>query len=244
MGLRAAVRSELWECDLTRRIAVRIRPELRHPRAAGRPVRFRRRSGHGDRIDPKPAALGVRVTEQRPRRLRWTGTGALWQFPGDYLAANKFTEDSSMTRLAVALPALTLAAAPAARAGIADSPIPLLGGQPTFHLYSVPGVMITPALDTFFACTSTSTAAIQVSVEVFGNSGGGPLNNAASAALTVPAGGTVIFATINAAGVNVDRDLGVDILAKGSARILSTSKSSICTAFAADGANSFPVSMT
>ena len=37
---------------------------------------------------------------------------------------------------------LTLTLTPAAHAGIADSPLPvLLAGSPTLHLYSVPGVV-------------------------------------------------------------------------------------------------------
>ncbi len=49
-------------------------------------------------------------------------------------------------------------------AGIADSPLPVLvAGKTTYHLYSVPGVMDDLYfLGTFFSCTSTDKATIQV----------------------------------------------------------------------------------
>ena len=51
--------------------------------------------------------------------------------------------------------------APAA-AGIADSPLPVLSaGATTFHLYSVPGVISSGGLRTYFSCTSTDTATMQ-----------------------------------------------------------------------------------
>ena len=55
-------------------------------------------------------------------------------------------------------------------AGIADSPLPVLTvGVDTLHLYSVPGVIGgAGGLSTFFSCTSTDTAPMQVGVELFG----------------------------------------------------------------------------
>ncbi len=55
-------------------------------------------------------------------------------------------------------------AATPARAGIANSPLPeLLPSAPTFHLYSVPGAIGgAGGLGTYFACTSTDTAVMQV----------------------------------------------------------------------------------
>jgi hypothetical protein len=76
-------------------------------------------------------------------------------------------------------------------AGIADSPLPVLAaGKPTLHLYSVPGALNDGGsnLGTFFYCTSTSTATQTVGVEVFPASGGAPINNAATSALTVAPG--------------------------------------------------------
>ena len=75
-----------------------------------------------------------------------------------------------------------LAAVPQARAGIADSPLPVLqAGATTQFLYSVPGAYADTVLATFFSCTSTDTAPQQVGVEVFGSAGGGSLNARPSA---------------------------------------------------------------
>ena len=64
--------------------------------------------------------------------------------------------------------ALALLAASPALAGIADSPLPVLSpGEPTYHVYSVPGVVGNGGLGTFFSCTSTDTVPVQVGVEVF-----------------------------------------------------------------------------
>jgi hypothetical protein len=130
-----------------------------------------------------------------------------------------------------------------ARAGIADSPLPVLqAGISTQLLYSVPGVLSDAghSVATYFSCTSTSTSSIVVGVELFGAGGGSAINNAATTAFTLPAGGTVVFGTIGAVGISTDVDLTAGALAKGSARILSTSKALICTAFVADPNNNPP----
>ena len=149
-----------------------------------------------------------------------------------------------MRRIAgVAVLAFTLAAAGAARAGIADSPLPVLqAGQTTLHLYSVPGVMSTGGLAAFFSCTSTDTATMQVGVELFGPPGGAPFNDAAATSLSVGPGATVIFGTGAAAGISISSNLGGGF-SKGSARILATSKKLACTAFIADNGNAPPTSM-
>jgi hypothetical protein len=131
----------------------------------------------------------------------------------------------------------------AAWAGIADSPIP---APFTHHLYSVPGVLNSGApanLGTWFSCTSTSTSPQTVGVEVFPAAGGGPVNNAATSSLVVAPGATVTFGTYNVTSFYTDSNLAIGAM-KGSARILSTSKSLVCTAFIADGANVTPDSMT
>jgi len=70
-------------------------------------------------------------------------------------------------------------------AGIADSPLPqLLPGAPTLHLYSVPSVIRSAGLATFFGCTSTDAAPMQVGVEVFGPAGGAPANDAVATSLS------------------------------------------------------------
>jgi hypothetical protein len=135
-----------------------------------------------------------------------------------------------------------------ASAGILDSPLPVLGGKPSAHNFSVSGVMNAAGLATFFSCTNPTSADVMISVELFTDAGGNPCNDAAAVAATVPAGGTVLFSTQN----NVQSSFfssspltSVDMfLALGSARIVSTSKSLVCTAFLADVYNSPPMSMT
>src|SRR5436190_12483325 len=83
-----------------------------------------------------------------------------------------------------------------AGAGIADTPLPVLvAGQTTQFLYSVPGVIDGGGLGTYFACTSTDTAAMQVGVEVFGILGGGPANDAVATSVNVAPGATVFLGT-------------------------------------------------
>src|SRR2546428_1878136 len=91
---------------------------------------------------------------------------------------------------------VSLLAVSHARAGIADSPLPVLSaGAATFHLYSVPGVIAFSGLDTFFGCTSTDTATMQVGVELFAAPGGAPINDPVATSLTVAPGATVMFGT-------------------------------------------------
>src|SRR2546422_2789411 len=90
---------------------------------------------------------------------------------------------------------LSLAATPTL-AGIADSPLPvLLAGETTYHLYSVPGIIDSAGLATFFSCTSTDTATMQVGVELFGPAGGAPDNDPVATSLSIAPGATVIFGT-------------------------------------------------
>ena len=97
--------------------------------------------------------------------------------------------------------------APAA-AGIADSPLPVLSaGATTFHLYSVPGVISSGGLRTYFSCTSTDTATMHVGVELFDALGGAPANDDAATSLSVIAGATVIFGTGPRLGFSIDSNL-------------------------------------
>ena len=129
--------------------------------------------------------------------------------------------------------ALCLTAAPTF-AGIADTPLPtLVAGKRTLLVYSVPGVIASGDLGTFFSCTSTDTATMQVGVEVFGSAGGGPFNDAAATSLSVGPGATVIFGTASSAEISIDSNLG-GFFSKGSARILATSSYLLCTAYIAD----------
>src|SRR5438105_7763467 len=94
-------------------------------------------------------------------------------------------EASRMNRTLCAVGFAALCAtwtAPAA-AGIADSPLPVLSaGATTFHLYSVPGVISSGGLRTYFSCTSTDTA---TGVELFNALGGAPANDDAATSLSV-----------------------------------------------------------
>jgi len=123
--------------------------------------------------------------------------------------------------------------------------VPTLGGVQAVHLYSVPGIVRNNGLNAAFSCTSASTSPMRVGVEVFPAAGGGPLNNADTTSLLVPPGGTVIFVVNTLTGLSYDMNLGIAAaLGKGSARIVSTSKSLICTAMLLDETSSPPISMT
>ena len=138
-----------------------------------------------------------------------------------------------MKKILLAVVGLTPFAAPAL-AGIADSPLPVLvAGQTTQLLYSVPGVVSNGTLESYFACTSTDTATMTMGIEVFGASGGDPVNDAAATAISVLPGGTVRFGTHLAISFTVDRVVHSPG-DRASARILSTSKKLECTAFVAD----------
>lgn len=145
-----------------------------------------------------------------------------------------------MKRFALVVVLLGHILAAPALAGIADSPLPELeAGKRTHHLYSVPGVIEQNILATFFSCTSTDTAPMKVGVELFENAGGGPGNDPVGTSLTILPGGTKTFGTMFAVGINVDSFVGGGII-RGSARILSTSRKLVCTAFIADPGNAPP----
>src|SRR5881397_1806599 len=123
----------------------------------------------------------------------------------------------TMIRLLVVT--LTLAfVATAAQAQI-NSPPPTLQGQPSFHLWSVPGVISGGGLRTFFPCTNTTGAPIRVGIEVFAAPGGAAANDPSATSLNVAAGGTLLFGTSAAVGLSVDGTLCVGSLSKGSARV-------------------------
>jgi hypothetical protein len=146
--------------------------------------------------------------------------------------------------IAVTLLALLSAARPA-DAGIADTPLPVLDpAERTLHLYSVTGVIEQGVLSTYFSCTSTDSAAMKVSVEVFNFLGGGPVSDAVADTVTVVPGGTVLFGTRTPSWTVIDKLVAVGVLSRGSARILATSKKLVCTAFLADGGSAPPTSMS
>lgn len=158
---------------------------------------------------------------------------------------------SRSTLMAVVV-SITLVLGAGAHAGIADWPLPVLAaGKPTLHLYSVAGVGGGGyLLGAYFMCTSTDAAPMQVGVEVFAAGGGcssppgcAPINDGVASSLTVDPGATVTFGTASAAGLIIHSDLAALIGTPGSARILSTSKKLICTAFLADRLSAPPTSM-
>ena len=140
--------------------------------------------------------------------------------------------------------ALGHAATKVAVAGVADSPLPVLeADKTTYHIYSVPGVIKTLSLGTFFTCTSLEkTTTMRVGVEVFPGPGGSPVNDPVATSFAILPGGTATFGTNPAVGFSIASDLSV-FLTEGSARILSTSRKLMCTAYRADYANSPPTSM-
>jgi hypothetical protein len=149
--------------------------------------------------------------------------------------------------LVIALAAL-LALAPATHAGIVDSPVPLLQGAKAAHVYSVAGVVTAGGLGTFFSCTSAATAAIRVSVELFDETGTDAINDASAVSLSVEPGASVTFTTQNTPSSAFPSaqllTAAPVLLPVGSARILSTSKSVLCTAFLADVYTGPPSSMS
>jgi hypothetical protein len=125
-----------------------------------------------------------------------------------------------------------------APAGVVDSSLPAPFTQ---HVFSVPGVIRTGGLATFFCCTNFEAANVTIGVEIFGPAGGAPANDAAATSLSVAPGATVMFGTSAAAGIFIDSNLGSPGLSKGSARVLATSKRLACTAFVADPGNDPPM---
>jgi hypothetical protein len=137
--------------------------------------------------------------------------------------------------LSALVAALILAAAPAF-AGIADSPLPVLvPGKKTLHLYSVLGVINSGSVQSFFSCTSTDTATMQVAVEIFNEDGSSP-SSPTSESFSLPQGASVTFRTGIGGGsaFNANKLLFTNSSSFGSARILATSKKLACTAFLVD----------
>jgi hypothetical protein len=139
--------------------------------------------------------------------------------------------------LSVALGLFVASAAASVQAQI-DSDPPLLQGQDSYHVYSVPGVF-NDGMSPVFSCTNVSSASVIVGVEVFGPAGGASLNNASATSQVVPSGGTVTFTGQAMAGIlGPPVNLAVGIVYGGSARILATDRSKVlCSAFLADPSN-------
>ena len=162
-------------------------------------------------------------------------------------AARRAARRITMKKLVLVVGFALLAFHPApARAGIADSPVPILQGHKAQHIFSVSGVVTAGGLGTYFSCTSVAPIDVAVSVELFSEDGSGPCNDASAVALSVAPGATVMFATqnVNSAFSSVQLLTPTPVfIGHGSARILSSSKLLVCTAFLADAYNDPPTSM-
>ena len=124
-----------------------------------------------------------------------------------------------------------------------------LQGEPSVHAWTVPGVINSNGLGTFFACTNALSSSATIGVEVFGAAGGAALNDASATSLTLMPGATALFGTSLAAGLPVSSDLQTGFVFNGSARVLTTtsvkaSQGILCSAFVADAVNAPPTSMT
>lgn len=139
--------------------------------------------------------------------------------------------------------ALAITAAASSAYAQINSPPPTLMGQPSYHLYTVPGVT-TSGMETFFACTNVTSANIRVGVEIFGFAGGAAFNDASASSVDIAAGGAALFGTSPTVWVSISSDLAPGPISKASARILATAnKGIICTAYLADPGNYPPTSM-
>jgi hypothetical protein len=124
--------------------------------------------------------------------------------------------------------------APAAHAGIADTPLPVFppSTKPAKLVFSVPDTLRASALANLFSCTSLdNSGTIKVGVELF--DGGGNLQNnvvAGDGSADVLPGQTVTFANGATAGVGADQVIVSVAFGHGSARIVSTSTKILCTA--------------
>jgi hypothetical protein len=135
-----------------------------------------------------------------------------------------------------------------ARAQI-NGPAPTLAGQPSTHLYTIPGVRRATGLRTAVSCSNVSNGPIRVGVELFDSGGGAALNDASLGSWELPAGGARTFATgpfIQEFALGGWSDVSVPTAVSfiGSARVLATSSSGIiCSAFLIEPVGSPPASM-
>ena len=143
--------------------------------------------------------------------------------------------------------AVALLFATSARAQI--SAPPTLQGQPSVHVWTVPGVINNGGLGTFFTCTNTLGSTVTVGVEVFGPAGEAALDDASATSLSVAPGATVMFGTTQPGSFVADGNLAPGFVTKRSARVLATTSSKaspqiLCTALLADSISSVPTVMT
>jgi hypothetical protein len=144
-----------------------------------------------------------------------------------------------MSRSILAFVAVAMFWVSPAIAGIADTPLP---SEFKKIAYSTAGVIARSDVGTIFMCTNADDKDVHVGVEVFSVSGLSQ-NDPTATAVTLPAGDSVAWGTSGFADLLIDRDLGLMILNRGSARILSDGGSLVCTVALADRINSPPTFM-
>ena len=113
-------------------------------------------------------------------------------------------------------------------AGVADSPLPLLDGQKSKHVFTIPGVISHDFLATVFVCTSLEKKKDLVwGIEIFDRDGGPPED--AILSLPMGPGNTLAAATHNTTYAENFMGLTTDPFPR-SARIVATSKKLACSA--------------
>jgi len=154
----------------------------------------------------------------------------------------KMTGASSMTAW---LLAAVLAVARSAQAGPTDTPLPTFSdGKAAVAVYTAFGVIKHSNLETDFMCTNTGTAAVDIGLEVFDETGAlrNSVHTGSGAVLNVGVGQTKTIGTGSTAVLHEDAVIstlgpggnGTNSLSNGSARVVATAKSITCTAMLAD----------
>jgi len=154
----------------------------------------------------------------------------------------KMTGANSMT---ACLLAAVLAVARAAQAGPTDTPLPTFSdGKAAVAVYTAFGVIKHSNLETDFMCTNTGTAAVDIGLEVFDETGAlrNSVHTGSGAVLNVGVGQTKTIGTGSTAVLHEDAVIstlgpggnGTNSLSNGSGRVVATAKSITCTAMLAD----------
>jgi hypothetical protein len=132
-------------------------------------------------------------------------------------------------------------------AGVLD-PVPMLRGTlKAQHIFSVPGVEVTAALNTVVVCTSTNSTPMTVAVEIY-NYNGERSNDVTlgEGVLDIPVGRSVMFnlgPVDSPAFVSDVTFTPPNPVFGGVLRILATSPHLVCNALVTDNSSDPPVSM-
>src|SRR5512139_2850344 len=139
-----------------------------------------------------------------------------------------------------------IAAPPAARAGIADTPLPQFAdGKPSVVVLAVPGVVKRDRLQTDFHCTSLDSVPVDIGVEVFGADGTlvNDVHAGNGALLDVTPGQTITFGTSGTATYLESAVITLPSISQGFARVLASSEHVTCNAVVLDDALTPPASI-